>query len=1422
MTVRGYGLVCGGGQRSRVVGRVSGLVRIAACLVALPLVLVVLAVVPGVASAESLCTDTWVGSAEGYWQTGANWSTGHMPTSADVACIGAGKTAIVSEGSDYASVVQGQGSVSVTGGVLEVSNALEPSSINAVTLSAGTIRGAATLKITKTFTWIGGTMGPGGVTVIPSGATAKIPGTTSVEYISERNLQNNGVFRMEASAIVLGNNAEITNNGTFYANDNLGGCHFCEYGSGIDRNKGGAEGAKVINRGLLERTADEEREVLWITPDFYNYGRVPEVVGHLHFERPVNTSRRTQYGGAGTVKCADPVNCLTGDFTETETDLSVEGRGIGLNVTRTYNAQAAAAGEHSSFGYGWSGLYSMHVVAEGSAHTATVVQGDGSTLTFNEEGSVWAPPTGSLDKLTGNSTEGYTLTLPDQTKYAFNSTGRLESIADRNGNTTTLTYNEKGQLSTITDPAGRKLTLAYNSEGLVENGTDPMGHVFRYTYENGNLVSVTPPGATSPRWRYKYDASHQMTGLIDGRGNEATNTYDSENRVITQKDMAGHTWKWVYEPFGTKVTNEATGSVTLYEFTSEYRLTGVTRGYGTGQATTEALTYNEASELIEQTDGNGYTTTYEYDGAGNKIKQVDPESHETKWTYNSAHDVLTETKPNGEKTTIARDEHGNPTVISRPAPGSTTQETKLEYNTHGQLTSMTDPLGRKWSYEYDSQGDRTSETDPEGDKRTWAYNEDSQETSSVSPRGNAEGGKPAEYTTTIERDQQGRPLKITDPLGHETRYGYDPDGNKTSEVDPNGHETKTTFNTNNQPVKITEPNGTITETGYDGAGQIISQTDGNKHTTNYKRNVLEQVTEITDPLLRKTTKTYDAAGNLATVTDPQSRTTTFTRDKDNRITKIAYSDGVTPTVEYEFDANGNRSSMTDGSGKTVYTHDQLDRLTKVTDGHGDTVGYEYDLADQQTKITYPNGKIVERSFDKAGRLTSVKDWLTNTIGFAYDPNSNMTAIAFPESTSENDRYAYDRADRQTEATIRKGEETLASLAYTRDPNGQVTKTISKGLPGAETNEYEYDENERLTKAGALGYAYDAANNPTMLPGSTNTFDAANELTEGTNLKYSYDKEGERTKTTPTSGPAIAYAYNQAGNLTSVSRPAEGETSKIEDSYAYNGDGLRASQTINGTTAYWTWGIAQPGEPPALLSDGTNNYIYGPTGPVEQIGAKEKPLYLHHDQQGSTRLLTDSTGTVEGAYSYTPYGGTEAHTGAATTPLGYDGQLTSSDTGLIYLRARAYDPVTAQFMSVDPMLPTTGTPYTYGSDNPLNISDPSGLCNANPFSESFWTQGNCISESSLNPIPYYEKEIESYEDGCGYFASVAFGFEGAVVGAASLIPLDDAELRLSAWLQAKFPWLSEKVIDWVARDNAAKYGQPGWQEFIKKVVEHIAR
>jgi RHS repeat-associated protein len=1119
-----------------------------------------------------------------------------------------------------------------------------------------------------------------------------------------------------------------------------------------------------------------------------------------------------------------PVNCATGNETVSQTDLSVGGRGVPLAFTRTYNAQAAVAQSTPGLlGYGWSSSFSDHLsisTTEGTT-TVSVVQANGSTVTFKGNGKPGAliAPKWAQAKLVLNEDGSYTYTLPNQESFHFDSSGRLLSEADRNGNTTTLNRNAEGRLESVTDAAGRKMTFAYNSEGMVESVKDPMGHTVKYAHEGGNLASVTLPGESTPSWQFKYDASHRLTKVTDGRGGTTTNEYDGSNRVISQTDPAERRLTFEYgtseaKTPETKITNHATGAVTREVFSGGDELVSSTRGFGTASATIEKRAYDEAGDLTKVTDGNGHETEYGYDSEGNRTKEVDADKHETKWTYNGTHDLLTTTTPDGETTTIKRDSHGNPEVVERPAPGSKTQLTKYKYNSLGELESVTDPLERTTKYEYDSQGDRTAAIDPEGNKRTWEYNEDSQETATVSPRGNVEGAEASKYTTKTERDAQGRPLTVTDPLGHKTKYTYDGNGNLETQTDPNGNKTKYSYDADNEPTKVEEPNKTVTETGYDGAGKVTSQTDGNKQTTKYVRNILEQVIEVIDPRERKTVKEYDKAGNLVKLTDAAKRTTTNTYDPANRLTEVSYSDGKTHAVKYEYSGDGIRTHMTDGSGETSYTCDQLDRLTESKDGHGDVVKYEYDLANELTKITYPNGKAVTRAYDKDGRLEKATDWLEHTTKFAYNPDSDLTTTTFPTGTSNVDTYAYNEADQMSEVKMKKGTETLASLAYTRDNNGQVKTTTSKGLPGAESTEYTYDTNSRLTKAGTTGYEYDPANDPTKIASSAYTYDKASELEAGGGFKYAYNEVGERSKLTPTTGAATTYTYDESGNLIAIEKPKEGKTAGFTDTFTYDGNGLRASQTISGTKSFLTWEMNEA--MPLLLTDGTNSYIYGPGGlPVEQVSSGGTVVYLHHDQQGSTRLLTSSTGAKEATFTYDAYGNTTGTTGTAKTPLGYDAQYTSADTGFIYLRARTYDPATAQFLSRDPMVGITQAPYNYAGDNPLNIGDPSGLCNANPFSESFWTEGNCVSEGPLNPIRYYEKEIESYENGCGYFASVTHGLEGALAGAA-LVP-EDWGPQLFLKFADRFPKLGLLLYKQQAGQAVT---QPGKLFIVKAAAEKL--
>jgi RHS repeat-associated protein len=103
-----------------------------------------------------------------------------------------------------------------------------------------------------------------------------------------------------------------------------------------------------------------------------------------------------------------------------------------------------------------------------------------------------------------------------------------------------------------------------------------------------------------------------------------------------------------------------------------------------------------------------------------------------------------------------------------------------------------------------------------------------------------------------------------------------------------------------------------------------------------------------------------------------------------------------------------------------------------------------------------------------------------------------------------------------------------------------------------------------------------------------------------------------------------------------------------------------------------------------------------------------------------------------------------------------------ESNLYYLRARYYDSTTGQFLSVDPMVDSTLSPYAYVAGNPLNGSDPTGLSprllrqwtdtmgfrNVGPWCyNDFWvtmsvtvsTNGSRVTNVSQHhaPSPYYE-------------------------------------------------------------------------------------
>jgi RHS repeat-associated protein len=121
--------------------------------------------------------------------------------------------------------------------------------------------------------------------------------------------------------------------------------------------------------------------------------------------------------------------------------------------------------------------------------------------------------------------------------------------------------------------------------------------------------------------------------------------------------------------------------------------------------------------------------------------------------------------------------------------------------------------------------------------------------------------------------------------------------------------------------------------------------------------------------------------------------------------------------------------------------------------------------------------------------------------------------------------------------------------------------------------------------------------------------------------------------------------------------------------------------------------------------------------LRQESAATGALYFLQDHLGSTSALTNADGSVVEQKQYEPFvnGG-----GSSLTRYGFTGRETDDVTGLIYYRARWYDPAQGRFMTEDPIGIAGGlNAYAYVANNPLSFADPSGL-SLETFLNGFWS------------------------------------------------------------------------------------------------------
>ncbi|OQB24676.1 MAG: tRNA(Glu)-specific nuclease WapA precursor [Firmicutes bacterium ADurb.Bin182] len=104
-------------------------------------------------------------------------------------------------------------------------------------------------------------------------------------------------------------------------------------------------------------------------------------------------------------------------------------------------------------------------------------------------------------------------------------------------------------------------------------------------------------------------------------------------------------------------------------------------------------------------------------------------------------------------------------------------------------------------------------------------------------------------------------------------------------------------------------------------------------------------------------------------------------------------------------------------------------------------------------------------------------------------------------------------------------------------------------------------------------------------------------------------------------------------------------------------------------------------------------------------------YMYNGHADVTALL-DSNGNLVATYYYDAFGNILEKTGTVDNNILYGGYQYDEETGLYYLNARMYDPITARFLQEDTYKGQYNDPlslnlYTYCYNEPLMDLDPSG-------------------------------------------------------------------------------------------------------------------
>jgi len=347
------------------------------------------------------------------------------------------------------------------------------------------------------------------------------------------------------------------------------------------------------------------------------------------------------------------------------------------------------------------------------------------------------------------------------------------------------------------------------------------------------------------------------------------------------------------------------------------------------------------------------------------------------------------------------------TDIFLPMKSANGGVTAYAYDLEGNVTSITNALGRKESFQYDLAGRLMMHAQKSGRKITYRYDtldnlvevgEKGQ--NSLARYGYDADGYPvqsenAEGSLKYSRDLAGRPTRIQQPDGSVITYEYDDAGRVTSLGYPDGTRMTYAYDKNDRILSAQSSTGTKTEYTYDKDGRPLEERTGTLRTTyTYDTNGRLEKKEARQGLrtIASFAYTYDAGGNITkeeVQQDGDSWVKTYAYDELDRLvgcTAIGTFDGasIADSITYEYDKNGNRTAETVNGVRAEYVYNAANQLVKV----GNET-YTYDKNGNRTR-TQNGGRIVVNLYNQLNQLIGVyassNDGIYRTYG--YDAEGN--------------------------------------------------------------------------------------------------------------------------------------------------------------------------------------------------------------------------------------------------------------------------------------------------------------------------------------------------------------------------------------------------------------------------------------------------